>query len=317
MSLESRPLGAELSVHLLREGLTESVHFCQAVVSDDRGRTLAAAGNSSASVFVRSSLKPFQALAVLSAGIRERYALSEKDLATLCSSHHGSMMHARQVFAMLWRADLEPEHLTCPIPPGKTSPLHHNCSGKHAGMVMACRTQNWSLHDYANRQHPVQALVRSYLADLLRMPADEFLSARDDCGVPTYQLPLYQIANLYAQLTASHRPDLESLARSMTRHPEMVAGPGHFDTELMQVTLGDLVSKSGAEGVQCIGRLGEGLGLAIKVSDGASRAKYALAIHLLRQMGWISPAAAESLAEKFCQLGSYTRLEVEGEIRLV
>ncbi|MHC5822444.1 MAG: asparaginase, partial [Nostoc sp.] len=77
---------------------------------------------------------------------------------------------------------------------------------------------------------------------------------------------------------------------------------------------GELVSKAGAEGVQCVGRLGEGMGLAIKVMDGAKRAKHAVAIHLLQQMGWISPSTAERLSEKFVTLGKYKRLEVIGEL---
>ncbi|MFQ3614924.1 MAG: asparaginase, partial [Cyanobacteriota bacterium] len=196
------------------------------------------------------------------------------------------------------------------------SPLCHNCSGKHAGMLMASRTQNWTLQDYAQRQHPVQALVRAKLAELLQMPSEEFLCARDDCGVPTYQLQLNQMASLFAQLTAGERADLELVARAMTHQPEMVAGSGRFDTELMRATQGELVSKSGAEGIQCIGRVGEGMGLAIKVQDGAARAKYALALHLLQRMGWIQPAAAEMLGERFLSVGPYTRLEVEGELRM-
>ncbi len=316
MSFENRSANPELLIHVLREGLTESTHHCQAVVADSRGRSLAMAGNSTTSVFARSALKPFQALAMLSTGIRERYRLSEKDIAIMCGSHQGSMAHARQVFSMLWRADLVPELLICPTPPEKPSPLCHNCSGKHAGMLMASRTQNWTLQDYAQRQHPVQALVRAKLADLLQMPSEEFLCARDDCGVPTYQLQLNQMASLFAQLTAGERPDLESVARAMTHQPEMVAGSGRFDTELMRATQGDLVSKSGAEGIQCIGRVGEGMGLAIKVQDGAARAKYALALHLLQRMGWIQPAAAEMLGERFLSVGPYTRLEVEGELRM-
>lgn len=316
MTLESRPSHPELTVHLLREGITESVHLCQVAVTDNRGRTLAMAGYSSTPVFARSSLKPFQALAVLSMGIQERFSLSDKDLAILCSSHQGTMKHARQVFSILWRADIEPEHLICPPPKDQQSSLRHNCSGKHAGMLLACRAQNWSLQGYADRQHPVQMQIRAQLAELLQMPADELLAARDDCGVPTYQLQLCQLAGLYAQLTSGDRLDLESVVRAMTRHPEMVAGTGRFDTELMRATQGELVSKSGAEGVQCIGRVGEGLGLAIKVVDGASRAKYALAIHLLRQMGWISPSLADGLSETFSRTGNYTRLEVEGELNL-
>lgn len=309
-SLESRP--SYFTVQLLREGLTESVHHCQAVVVDERGRTLAGEGGDSA-VFARSALKPFQALASLSAGIRQRYRLSDKDLAIMCGSHGGTMSHARQVFGILWRADLEPDLLTCPIPQGKPSPLNYNCSGKHAGFLLASRSQQWPVQDYADRHHPVQALVRAHLAELLQMPADELLAARDDCGVPTYQLQLSQLAALYAQLTAGRRADMEILSRAMTHYPEMVASIGRFDTELMKATEGSLVSKSGAEGIQCIGRCGHGMGLAIKVQDGASRAKYALAIYVLRQMGWISPGVAEALAETFCQVGRYTRLEIEGE----
>lgn len=97
----------------------------------------------------------------------------------------------------------------------------------------------------------------------------------------------------------------------------MVAGEGQFDTELMHLTAGELVSKSGAEGIQCIGRVGEGMGLAIKVMDGAKRAKYAGAIHLLKQLGWITPSVAETLSERFALLSNVKRLDVVGELSML
>jgi L-asparaginase len=97
----------------------------------------------------------------------------------------------------------------------------------------------------------------------------------------------------------------------------MIAGEGAFDTTLMRLSEGELVSKAGAEGVQCIGRVGEGLGLAIKVMDGAHRAKYAVAIHLLKQLGWISPTVSETLSETFMKLSSFKRLEVVGELSML
>ena len=103
----------------------------------------------------------------------------------------------------------------------------------------------------------------------------------------------------------------------MTHHPIMVSGDGEFDTELMRLTEGEIVSKSGAEGVQCIGRVGEGLGLAIKVMDGAKRAKYAIAIHVLKQMGWITPSVAEALSETYLTIGRYKRLDVVGELSML
>jgi L-asparaginase len=162
----------------------------------------------------------------------------------------------------------------------------------------------------------VQQLILNKIAELLRMPAEEFISARDDCGAPTYFLQLGQIASLYARLSAGDNLDMERIARAMTHHPAMVSGDGEFDTELMRLTNGELVSKAGAEGVQCVGRLGEGVGLAIKAMDGAKRAKHAVAIHLLKQMGWISPSTAETLAETFMTISNVTRLEVAGELAM-
>ena len=317
MTMGKRTQAAALEVRLLREGIIESRHIVQAVVSDDRGRVLSVAGNAETAAFVRSALKPFQALAITSTGTLERYGLSDKDLAIITSSHKGSMEQVRQVFNILWRADIDINALHCPIPQGKSSALEYNCSGKHAGMLAVCQQRHWPLTNYLDRKHPVQQLIITKVAELLRMPAAEFLTAHDDCGAPTYLMQLSQMAALYAVLASSNSLDMERIVRAMNHHPVMVAGEGQFDTELMRLTPGDLVSKSGAEGIQCIGRLGEGMGLAIKVMDGAKRAKYAVAIHILQQMGWISPSIAQSLSEKFMNLGKYKRLEVIGELSLL
>jgi L-asparaginase len=275
------------------------------------------AGNSETATFIRSSLKPFQALAVTTTGTLERYGLTDRDLAIICSSHKGTIEQVRQAFNVLWKADIDPSALQCPVPTGKRSPLEYNCSGKHAGMLAVCQQRNWSLNDYLQRSHPVQQLILNKVAEMLRMPAEEFISARDDCGAPTYFMQLGQIAFLYAQLSSGNSLDLERIARAMTHHPTLISGEGEFDTELMRLTEGELVSKAGAEGVQCIGRLGEGMGLAIKVMDGAKRAKYAVAIHLLKQMGWITPSVSELLDEKFMTVSRVARLEVSGELAML
>lgn len=314
MTRGKRTQAKELEVRLLREGLVESTHRVQATVCDHRGRVLSVAGNSDTATFIRSALKPFQALAVTTTGTLERYDLTDIDLAIICSSHQGTVEQARQAFNILWRADVEPVQLQCPIPAGKNSPLQHGCSGKHAGMLAVCQQCHWPLESYLQRKHPLQQLIIGKVGELLGLPPDEFLGARDDCGAPTYYLELGQMGILYAQLASGDNLDRERIVRAMTHHPEMVAGEGHFDTELMRLTEGELVSKSGAEGVQCVGRVGEGLGLAIKVMDGSTRAKYATAIHLLQQMGWITPTIAETLSEKFLALSDFKRLDVIGEL---
>ena len=317
MTRGKRTQAAELEVRLLREGIIESRHQVQAVVCDDRGRVLSVAGNSETATFARSALKPFQALSVAATGTLDRYELSDRDLAIICSSHQGTIEQVRQVFNILWRSDIEASLLQCPIPEGKSSRLQYNCSGKHAGMLAVCQQRHWPLNTYLQHNHPVQQLIFGKVAELLRMPAAEFIHAHDDCGAPTYLLQLGQMASLYAQLASGQNLDMERIVRAMTHHPTMIAGEGEFDTELMRLTEGELVSKAGAEGVQCIGRTGEGMGIAIKVMDGAKRAKYAVAIHVLQQMGWIDPSVGEILTESFMTLGKFKRLEVIGELSIL
>jgi L-asparaginase len=313
----NRKISKAIEVHLLREGIIESVHQVQATICDHRGRILLVAGNPEISTFVRSSLKPFQALAVTSTGTLQHFELTDKDLAIMCSSHQGLVEQSRQVFNILWKADLDVNYLQCPTAGDKPNRLQYNCSGKHAGMLAVCQKQNWHLDTYLHRSNPIQKLILNKIAELLKMPSDEFIMARDDCGAPTYLMQLRQIATLYAHLAAGDNLDLERIVRAMSYYPRLIAGEGAFDTELMQLTEGELVSKSGAEGVQCIAKVGDSMGLAIKVTDGARRAKYAAAIQILKQMGWITPTVSEALGEKFMNIGNYQRLEVIGELEML
>ena len=314
MSLNKVNRSQSLTVRLLREGILESVHECEVAVCDHRGRILSMAGSSQTTTFARSALKPIQAIAVSATGAQERFNLSEMDLAIICGSHQGTVAQARRVFNILWQCDVEVSALQCPIPDHGTSPLQYNCSGKHAGMIAVCQQQGLPISFYMSPSHPVQQLILQTMAELLHMPAAEFISVHDDCGVPTYLLEIGQMAYLYAQLACHSHLHLERITRAMTRYPEMVAGDGQFDTELMRLTGGQILSKSGAEGVQCLGQVWAGRGLAIKVLDGAKRAKHAVAIHLLRQLGWITPAIAEALTDKFMVMGRYNRLEAVGEL---
>lgn len=317
MTRGKRTQAAKIEVHLLREGLIESVHQVEATVCDNRGRMLSVAGSAETTSFIRSALKPFQALAVISTGTLNRYELTDKDLAIICSSHQGTIEQARQVFHVLWQAEIDPSALQCPIPEGKRSRLQHNCSGKHAGMLAVCQQRHWPLNNYLRPSSQIQQLILNKIAELLAMPKEEIIGAYDDCGAPTYFMQLGQMAYLYAHLASGTNLDLERIARAMTHNPTLIAGEGGFDTELMRLSEGELVSKAGAEGIQCIGRVGEGMGIAIKALDGNKRAKYAAAIHLLKQLGWITPTMAENLTDKFMTLSKHKRLEVIGELYFV
>jgi L-asparaginase len=306
---------APLEVKLKRGSSLEAVHRVHAVVCDQRGRILMRAGQPNFESFIRSALKPFQALPFLSSGAAAQVECGERGLAISCASHAGTAGHAREAFKILWNAELEATQLQCPVPAGGSSPLEHNCSGKHAAFLATCRKMAWPTESYLQNDHPLQREVNRRVAELLGLPADELIAARDDCGAPTLRLQLAQMALLYAHLGASTQAELEQISRAMLAHPHLVAGEGKFDTELMQRSHGQVLSKGGAEGIQCLSRIGEGLGVAIKVEDGARRAKQAVALHLLKQLDWLTPGGLEELEAQVLVLNPGVTLEVEGELR--
>ena len=311
----SRSETAPLEVTLCRGCIGESKHRVHAVVCDGRGRVLMSAGDPGYETFIRSALKPFQALPFLSSGAAALMEAGERGIAISCASHTGSNAHAREAFRLLWNAELETSHLQCPVPDGGDSPLQHNCSGKHAAFLATSRKMAWPLDSYLQSDHPLQKEVNRRVAELLGLPAAELLAVRDDCGAPTLRLQLAQMALLYAHLGASNHAELEQISRAMLAHPDLVAGAGRFDTELMGRSHGQVLSKGGAEGIQCLSRIGEGLGVAIKVEDGSRRAKQAVALHLLRQLEWLTPMSLQELEERVLILNPGVHLEVNGALK--
>mgnify|MGYP003956568209 FL=1 len=304
-----------LIVNLKRSSSIESVHRVHAVVSDSKGRVLMSAGSTDIETYIRSALKPFQALPFISSGTAEKIDCGEKSVAIICASHKGTKDHAREAFKILWNSDVSVDLLQCPIPVNKSSRLEHNCSGKHAGFLATSKKMGWQLENYLDGKHPLQVEINRRVAELLCIPAEELIAARDDCGAPTLLLQLSQMSLLYAHLSESKNPDFEQIRRAMLAHPQLIAGVGGFDTELMNRAHGQLVSKGGAEGIQCLSKVGEGIGLAIKVEDGSKRAKQAVALHLMRQLEWMTPTGLQELDEKILLLAPGVQLEVNGELR--
>ena len=305
-----------LRVLVKRGSSVESIHRAHASICDTKGRILMKAGSCEYETFIRSALKPFQALPFLTSGASEKFNLDNKTLALACGSHNGSSVQARTAFKLLWNADIDIKELKCPIPQSRESKLQHNCSGKHSAFLATCKKMNWALDSYLMGHHPLQKEIFRRVSELLKIPAEELIAERDDCGAPTLLLRLSQMAILYAHLSRSNQPEFEKITRAMTNHPDLVAGEGCFDSELMKRGHNQIISKGGSEGIQCIGLLGEGIGLSIKVEDGSKRAKHAVAIHLLRQLEWITPSALEELDEIVLQKKPGIYLEVKGQLKV-
>ena len=319
MNLQSKLSNHEIkSIRVLvkRGSSVESVHRAHASICDTKGRILMKAGSCEYETFIRSALKPFQALPFITSGTSEKFNLDNKTLALACGSHRGTADQARTAFRLLWNAEIDIKELKCPIPQNRESKLQHNCSGKHSAFLATCKKMNWDLDSYLMGHHPLQKEIFRRVSDILKIPTEELIAERDDCGAPTLLLRLSQMALLYAHLSKSDQPEFEKITRAMTHHPDLVAGEGCFDSEIIKRGHNQIVSKGGSEGIQCIGLLGEGIGLSIKVEDGSRRAKHAVAIHLLRQLEWITPSALEEMDEMILQKKPGIYLEVQGQLKV-
>lgn len=295
-----------------RAGATESWHLGAAAVVTPAGGPVARVGDPRTATFVRSSAKPFQAMALLAAGGEEAYGLDDADVALTCASHGGRTEHVERAAALLERDGFGVGDLLCGAHPPmdeeaarklreagrEPTPLHNNCSGKHAGMLLACRRLGLPTADYVDSSHPLQERNLECLARFCRVDPSAVEIAVDGCSVPTYRLPLESIALGYAALAhpdgAEHlapedRVHARRVVRAMAAAPEMVAGAGRFTTRLIEVTGGRVVGKEGAEGFYGVAVRGPAaFGLALKIADGADRCRDGVVLELLRLLGALS-----------------------------
>jgi L-asparaginase II len=294
-----------LTVGVFRGEHVESRHeidfACSDSVTDD-----------ATAVFLRSAAKPFQAAAVVRCGALKRLGDDAEALAIVAGSHSGEPVHTALVAGLLARLGLDESALCCGVHPpfhaetaerlGRAiSPLHHNCSGKHAGMLAVALELGVSPESYLDADGAVQEVMRRTVAEACGIPLEQVVTAIDGCGAATFAVPLVAAARGFARLV---RPDeasgdlrhaLRRVAEAMRRHPHLIGGSGRFDTRLMEAAHGRLLAKGGAEGVEGVADFESGRGLCLKVRDGASRAVGPATLELLRHSGWIDDAALGSL----------------------
>ena len=302
-----------LEATLIRGSNIESIHKVHAVISDKKGRVLMCAGNPEYKSFIRSALKPFQAIPFVSSGAASKINNAAKAIALACGSHSGSKLHSRQAFKILWEYDIDINNLKCPKL--KSSPLEHNCSGKHAAFLATCKKLNWPLESYLNEDHPLQNEIFRIVSELLEIPLSEVKAERDDCGAPTLYLKLIEMSKLYSLLSSSDNAELEQISRAMTTNPIMVSDKNNFDTEIINASHGQVIGKGGAEGIQCLCKVNEGIGLALKVEDGSKRAKHSVSLHLLKQLEWISDLRIQDIEDKVFNFSEGVRMEVKGQLK--
>lgn len=305
-----------VAVEVLRGGRVESRHRVALAVADPAGSLVILVGDPAARVFPRSAVKPAQAIPLVETGAADAFGLGAAELALACASHNGEPRHVETVLAWLARLGLEPEALACGAHPPLFGPsaaalrqagaapsrAHNNCSGKHAGMLTTALHLGESVAGYERADHPVQRRIRAVLEDLAGEALPEPPTI-DGCGIPAWTVSLAGLALLAARFAApdelprARQAAVRRLAAAMREEPWLVAGTGRACTAIMQAAPHVLV-KTGAEGVFWAALPERGLGLALKVEDGAGRAAEPALIAALRALEAVDDRALEAL-ERF------------------
>ena len=278
-------------VTVTRGDSVESAHRGAFVAIDADGTVIVSGGEVERPVFPRSAIKAIQALPVVESGAADALGWGSTELALCCASHSSELAHVAHVERMLAGMNLDETALECgahwPVfgkaplielarRGGEPTALHNNCSGKHAGFLALARQENWPLEGYVRADHPVQRAVRDALVEVTG--ADPLDRGIDGCGVPTWSVPLRALAHGFARLAtgvglgAARARAAERLVGATMAAPWFVAGTKRHDTVVMEAAPGSVTLKTGAEGVYCAAIPSLGVGVALKIDDGTTRA---------------------------------------------
>ena len=279
-------------VELLRGERVESRHRGSVAIAGPDGRLALAIGEVHRPVFPRSAIKAIQCLPLIETGATDHFGFGAAEIALACASHSGTERHVAVAAGMLAKAGLDAGALACgahePLSPAAArrliqegrplSPLHNNCSGKHAGMLATAVHMAEPVADYWRPDHPVQVRIAEALASLTGTPIGKDQLGIDGCSAPNWAIPLANLARAFARivsgegLDAKRRDAAARIVQACWAEPELVAGPERLDSVLMTQFRGSLFLKTGAEGVYCGAVPARGLGFALKIDDGAKRA---------------------------------------------
>jgi L-asparaginase II len=266
-----------LSVAVTRGEIVESTHRVHAVAVKD-GEVVAAAGDADLVVSLRSSAKPIQALLLA----RAREDLEEEHYAIASASHFGTELHVEAVRSLLEATGGSEDELDCGLQDSRPpEPIYHNCSGKHAGMIAVCRARGWPVDGYRRPEHPLQQELTGEIGRAAEIDRAELETATDGCGVVCFAFPLERVAHAFAGLERLEGGD--TIVSAMRARPELIGGEGATDTTLMR-TLDGWIAKGGAEGLIAAASP-DGLGVALEVEDGNSRALRPALSEFGRQLG--------------------------------
>jgi L-asparaginase II len=303
-------------VEVIRGDAVESVHRGRAVIVRSSGETLWSVGDVNALTYPRSAIKAFQALPMVASGAANAFGFTPAELALTCASHNGESFHTETALGMLAKLGLEEPALECGHhwPMGQQALIdlawqhqqpgaqHNNCSGKHAGMLALARHMGWDTQGYIEVDHPVQVAIRECIETCCDTQLDGVPMAPDGCSVPTWAMPLKNLALGFArfgdpdQLPGNYQQAAHQLYDAAVSEPMMVAGTGRYCSEVMADLTGRAFLKVGAEGVYIAAIPELNVGIALKMDTGSAPAAEMAMTAILGRLG-LPVSAARKVPE--------------------
>jgi len=259
---------------------------------------------------------------VIYSGAADNYKLTDKEIAITASSHSGEEEHIQLIYDILNKINLSEKNLLCGAYPifrksandsfvqdkTKAKPIYNPCSGKHVAQLTLCQYYGWRINDYYKLEHPVQQVILEIIAEITGYPKKEIYLGIDNCGVPVFGLPIKNMSYAYTRianwelLPLEYQQAAKRIVTSMIKYPDIVGGTNRFDTDLMRISEGKLLAKSGADGVFCIGVRNEnGMGITIKMESGNMKFLPPVVVHILDQLK-ILPKEKLNQLKKYCPL---------------
>ena len=278
------------SVTFYRDGIFESEHLVVAALVDNFGALLQSAGDPELITAFRSAAKPIQALPITMLSTKHSLDIREEELAICCASHPGTPEHAALAASALSISGFNPDDLICGPAGNPPACLKHGCSGNHSALLIGAKLLGVPLAGYHLPDHPIQL----YILDLMKRMsgASDIIMGIDGCGVPTFGMRLREMATAFANLCGSD-PTSNRITSAMGAHPHLVGSARGIDVGIMRASRGRIVAKTGAEGLLCLGLVGENRGIAVKGLDGTHAAVGAVTLRFLVDIGWMTQSEVE------------------------
>ena len=286
----------------------ESFHRGVICVVNEKNEIIYSKGDVYQACFPRSAMKFLQHIPLIESGAVEKFGFTLQEIAIMCGSHNAEPAHVDTVLSILNKIGLDKYALQCgahypmlakdfiPMYAQAISPhhIHNNCSGKHAGFLALCVFNNWDIESYLSPDHPSQIVIKKVCAEMYESDVTKMQAAFDGCSAPIYNVSVYHQAIGYKNLVSNQKYDAtrqkacKMIIDAVSQYPEMVAGTDRYCTDMMRICSSEIIGKTGAEGIFCLGFKNKKWGVCIKIDDGKMLPQYNVAQALINSTHLIS-----------------------------